>query len=117
MPRDDAALLDIVRHAREVLAFLEDSTFESFLADTRLQAAVMYKLVVIGEASRRLSLAFRTDIRDVPWVKIGNLRNVIVHEYHGVDMKKIWGIALVDLPALVDRLTPLLPSEDSDEPE
>jgi uncharacterized protein with HEPN domain len=111
MRRDEAALFDIVRFARQVLVFLEDVTLDRFLADKMLQGAVLYQMLIIGEASKRLSVAFRTNIRDVPWVKIGNLRNILAHDYDQVDLKRIWGIALGELPALIDRLSPLIPAD------
>ncbi|MCX6543473.1 MAG: DUF86 domain-containing protein [Acidobacteria bacterium] len=111
MQRDDAALIDIVRFSRQVLVFLEDVALDGFLADKMLQAAVLYQMLIIGEASKRLSVAFRTSIRDVPWVKIGNLRKILTHDYDQVDLKRIWGIALAELPALIDRLSPLIPAD------
>ena len=111
MRRDEAALFDIVRFSHEALAFLEGVSLEAFLADKLIQAAVLYQMLIIGEAAKRVSVAFRTNIRDVPWVKIGNLRNILAHDYDQVDLKRIWGIALTELPTLVTRLSPLLPPD------
>ena len=117
MPRDEAAIVDIVTAAGDTLRFVEGLTCEAFLADPRTRAAVLYQLLVVGEASKRLSVEFRANLRDVPWVKIGNLRNVVVHDYNQVDLRKIWDIATRELPLLIERLSPLLPKPSTGEPQ
>jgi uncharacterized protein with HEPN domain len=108
MPRDQAALADIVDACREAMGFLQGLGYEAFQTDARTRAALLYELLVIGEASTRVSEDLRTRTLDVPWVKIGNLRNILVHDYDRVDLGRIWGIATTELPQLVARLSPLI---------
>lgn len=116
MPRDEAAVVDIVTAAQVALDFLAGLTYEAFLADPRTRAAVLYQLLVVGEASKRLSVGFRAQMPDVPWVKTGNLRNIVVHDYGNVDLRKIWDVALEELPRLIAKLSPALPSATASDP-
>lgn len=58
MRRDEATLLDAARAARLVEMFVEGMTKEAFLEDLKTQSSVVYQLLVIGEAVKRLSRAF-----------------------------------------------------------
>jgi uncharacterized protein with HEPN domain len=55
MGRDEGALLDIAKAARAILTFVQDVQKEDFLVDFKTQSAVLYQLIVIGEAVKRLS--------------------------------------------------------------
>jgi len=111
MQRDDALLLDILQFGRDVASFTAGIGEESFRRDAKTQAAVRYCLLVIGEAVRRLSHGFKLAHPDVPWTRISDFRNVLVHEYDRVSIGKLWQVTRQDLPALLDRIAPLLPEE------
>jgi uncharacterized protein with HEPN domain len=63
---------------------------------------------IIGEAAGRLSDGLRASHSDVPWTEIIGMRNVLVHEYFGVDGEEIWATIHHDLPALKQRLAAIL---------
>ena len=67
MQRDDATLLDIVRAAQLILEFTSGVQRVSFQADLKTQSAVLHQLLVIGEAVKRLSNAFRETHPQIPW--------------------------------------------------
>ena len=62
----------------------------------------------LGEAARALSTALRERSRDVPWSKIIGMRNILVHDYFGIDKSAVWAAVENDLPALQQQVEDLL---------
>jgi uncharacterized protein with HEPN domain len=113
MWRDDATLLDILRAARLALEFRGRLKKAAFLTDIKTQAAVLHELLVLGEAAKRLSAAFREEHPDVPWKAIAGMRDRLLHGYDDVDLDLVWKTVDEDLPGLVKRLEALAPGQDS----
>ena len=113
MWRDDATLLDILRAARLALEFRGGLEKAAFLTDLKTQAAVLHELLVLGEAAKRLSAAFREEHPDVPWKAIAGMRDRLLHGYDDVDLDLVWKTVDADLPALVTRLEALAPGRNS----
>jgi len=113
MWRDDATLLDILRAARLALEFRGRLEKAAFLTDLKTQAAVLHELLVLGEAAKRLSAAFREEHPDVPWKAIAGMRDRLLHGYDDVDLDLGWKTVDEDLPGLVKRLEALAPGQDS----
>lgn len=65
-------------------------------------------MMIIGEACRALSADFRTKYPTEVWALAGGLRNVIVHEYSGIDLGVVWNVIERDLPALKERVQEIL---------
>ncbi|NDJ18648.1 DUF86 domain-containing protein [Myxacorys almedinensis] len=76
-----------------------------FEQDELIQTWVVYHLQVIGEAARALSVEFKAQYPDLPWVEIVGLRNVLVHEYFRINVEVVWAIVEADLPDLKLRVT------------
>jgi uncharacterized protein with HEPN domain len=68
---------------------------------------------VLGETAKRVSPDFRDAHPEIPWRKIMGLRNVVVHEYFHVDVRRAWKIASRDIPELINALEPLVPPESA----
>lgn len=99
---------DILDAAANIETYIAGLTFETFQADRKTIDAVVRNLEVIGEAARHL-LAFEGDLPgDIPWSDIAGMRNILVHEYFGVDLGIVWQTATGDLPLLRDRLPAML---------
>ena len=79
MPRDDATLLDILRAARLAVAFMGDLDKTAFLNDFKTQSAILYQLLVLGEAVKRLSEGFRMSHSAVAWRMIAGMRDQLIH--------------------------------------
>jgi len=73
-----------------------------------VQDAVIRNLEVIGEAVRNLSAEFRRKHPDTPWRSITALRNVLIHEYFGVDLEIVWRVVQRRLPILKRHVQALL---------
>jgi uncharacterized protein with HEPN domain len=107
--RDPANLWDMLEASAIIQSFLKNQTFQGFLADDMLRAAVERNLGIIGEAARRISEEFEQEHPEIPWRKIIAQRNVLIHEYDDIDYKEIWEVISFHMPRLIDQIRPLIP--------
>ena len=98
-------------HIRDALldirAFVEGMAYEDFLRDKRTQNAVMRSFEIVGEASRRLSREFRAANPQLPWRKMMDFRNKLLHDYFGLDLFLVWQTAVNDAPPLLPLIEAL----------
>lgn len=111
MPRDEAVLLDVAGAARLVLEFREVMDEAAFLEDVKTQSAILHQLMVMGEAATRLSAEFRGRHPGIPWTLIAGMRDKLIHGCDIVDLDQVWRTATTDVPELLSRIEPLLPSQ------
>jgi uncharacterized protein with HEPN domain len=111
MRLDATYLQDLHSAGRESQAFLGSADEAGFLGDPLLQAAVAYKLAIIGEAAGNLSLEFRETHAAIPWQRIRGLRNHLIHAYGDVDQLAVWRILQHELPDLLAYIEPLIPTD------
>ena len=81
---------------------------EAFEQDELIQTWILYHLQLIGEAAARLGRTFHQAHPVIPWPQIVAMRNVLVHEYLGVDLQEVWRTVERDLPALKHRIEALV---------
>ncbi len=79
----------------------------AFEQDELIQTWVIYHLQVIGEAAARLDRDFHADHPQIPWAEIIAMRNILVHDYFGIDEEQIWTVIERDLPGLKAALRAL----------
>jgi len=70
----------------------------------------VHQLLIIGEAVKRLSPEVRGAHPEVPWKLIAGTRDKLIHFYEGVDLDEVWKMVTADLPQLIRRIEPLVPS-------
>ena len=109
VPRDAGTLLDIVNAGRRIREFVAEMGLDAFLKDAKTQSAVIHQVLVIGEATKRLSLGFRNEHPEIPWLDIAAMRNRLVHGYDDVDLNVMWDTATIHVPRLIEDIEPLLP--------
>jgi uncharacterized protein with HEPN domain len=109
MSRDDATVLDIVLAGRHAMEFVAGMSKDAFLGDHKTQSAVQHKLLVLGEAVKRLSAGYRDQHPEVPWREIAGLRDKLIHGYDNVDLHEVWRIVTAEIPPLLAVLEPLVP--------
>jgi uncharacterized protein with HEPN domain len=101
MPRDYKVYLeDVLEAIGRIQHYVGGFSFDSFQDDRRTVDAVVRNLEIIGEAVKQLPEGIRTKHPDVDWKKIAGLRDILVHNYFGIDLELIWDI-------LENKLTPL----------
>jgi len=83
-------------------------TFDQFEEDDKTIDSVLRNLEIIGEASRHIPRAIKEKYPDLPWMEMYTMRNIVIHEYHGVNLKIIWQTVTEDLPPLIPQLKEIL---------
>ena len=93
-----------LRHINEAIEtieeYLQGISFDTFVSNKMIQDAIVRELEIIGEASNNLSDDFREEHVDIFWRQIKDMRNFLIHEYFGVNLKTVWDTCKNDLPVL-----------------
>ena len=114
MQREELYLQDILEAITAIENFLLNIKKEEFLASELLQSAVFHKLMIIGEASARLSDELKTRYPQTPWKQIIGLRNIVVHAYFSVDWEIIWSTVTNRLKPLYKEVSVILQNDFPD---
>lgn len=82
--------------------------------DETLTKAILYDFMVIGEAARNIPVEIQSRYPTIPWRVMGDMRNIVTHEYFQIDIETIWETIQQDLPLLIPQLQTLLNAENQD---
>ena len=99
---------DILEAIDDIAHFTRGMSFDAFSADKKTVKAVLYSIAVIGEAARQVPAEVQKQNPEIPWREMADIRNVIVHEYFGIDLDILWAAITVELPPLVSSLRRML---------
>ena len=91
---------DILDSIRKIHEYTNGRSLKEFEVDSQMQDAVIHRLEIIGEAAKHIPLDERQKHPDIPWRNIAGMRDVLVHEYFGVNVFRVWTILDKDLFAL-----------------
>ena len=106
--RDDTVYL---RHIQESIRRIEENVADGrdrFLASHTLQDAVLRNLQTMAESTQSLSDDLKTTYPDIEWDRIAAFRNVLVHDYLGIDVERVWDITQRDVPELKRAILAML---------
>ncbi len=107
---------DILEAIDNINLFVAGLDYEAFRTDRKTVNAVERNLEIIGEAAANLPDEILARWPEVPWNRVRGLRNLLAHEYSGVDVSILWQTIHEDLPALYPLLRKILASPESGEP-
>ena len=108
-PRDPySSLFDILTASKNIMQFVVGMNLEQFESDIRTSFAVQHQLMVIGEATKRISPEFREKNSNVPWKKIAGLRDVLIHQYDNASSSKVWIAIQNELLTLIANIEKIL---------
>ena len=107
-PREKAYLLHIRDAITAVELYGSAHSYEQFIESSWDQAALARHLEIIGEAASQLPDEYKKLHQEIPWRRISDFRNVLIHEYFAVDPKLIWEIIEKDIPTLKKQIENLL---------
>ncbi|MEI7482592.1 MAG: DUF86 domain-containing protein [Elusimicrobiota bacterium] len=106
-----------VKHILDSIVEIERHTLKislpDFLKSTLIQDATIRRLEIIGEAVKKIPAEARSSAKDIPWKQIAGLRDLLIHEYFGVDLRLVWKVVIKDLPDLKKNMLKLLKELDS----
>ena len=109
MPRDYKQQLDdILQAIAFIREYVKGMDYKAFAADIKTQHAVIRNLEVIGEAARTIPEDVRDKADEIEWYKIIALRNILIHEYFGVNLKIVWDVIENKLAAVESTCRRLL---------
>ncbi|PJA55721.1 hypothetical protein CO165_02035 [Candidatus Roizmanbacteria bacterium CG_4_9_14_3_um_filter_33_18] len=100
---------DILTSIDAIEEYIEGLDYCKFEEDFLTQDAVMMRLSIIGESTAKLTLEFRRSHTDIPWKSMKAVRNLIVHDYSSINLKKIWEIISKDLPTTKKQILQIIP--------
>jgi len=101
-------LEDTLNAMEKAELFITDMTYEEFLKDEKTIFAVIRAIEVIGEALKHVPSELRQKFSDIPWRDITGMRDILVHEYFGVDLETVWETVKTDIPSIKPPIVELL---------
>lgn len=111
--KDDIAY---VRHIRECIRRIEENVSEGrdrFIESHSLQDAVLRNLQTMSESTQHLSDALKAAHPEIEWARIAAFRNVLVHNYLGIDIDRVWEITQRDVPELKRAILTMLQEREN----
>ena len=112
MRNDRDRLLDIAEAIERIERYAQTGR-QSVESDELKQTWIVHHLQIIGEAAGKLSEGIRLAHSQVPWAEIIAMRNILVHDYFGVDLDEVWSAVVRDLPPLERSVREMLREIDS----
>jgi len=105
MPRDDSARVrDIVEACDRIVRATAGLDRAAFAEHDLVIRAVLYDFAVIGEAAKGVSAVMRAAHPTIPWSDMAGMRDVVIHQYFGVDADIVWRAAAVSVPRVLAQL-------------
>ncbi len=104
-------LQDMLDASLKATTFTKDMSFEEFEKDEKTQYAVIRALEIVGEASKKVPMAFKERNPGIPWRAISGMRDKVIHDYMGINHVVVWKTVIEDLPPLIVELMRIIKAE------
>jgi len=101
-------LNDILDAMTKIESYIKGLYYEEFIHNDMVKDAVLRNLEIIGEAAKNIPEDVREIYSDIPWKRIVGLRNIVIHEYFGVDLENIWKIITENIPEVKPTIVEIL---------
>jgi len=99
---------DILGSVSKIERYIKSLDYNKFVKNDMVVDAVIRNLEIIGEAARNIPENVRKLYPEIPWERMIGLRNIVIHEYFGVDENILWEIIKKDIPKLKIKLEEIL---------
>ncbi len=100
MKDDKLYLIHLSESIAKIESYMDGLDFAAFMQNTLVQDAVLRNLQVLAESTQRLSEDFKKHHSEIEWYKISGLRNILVHDYLGIELETVWIVVTDKLPEL-----------------
>jgi uncharacterized protein with HEPN domain len=101
-------LEDIVECAKKIDEYTKNFTEEDFLVDEKTKDAVIVRIQIIGEAIKNLPADWKRNYEDINWKKSIKLRNIFIHNYFGINGRRLWKTVKTEIPELKEKILKLM---------
>jgi len=98
---------DIIEALDRIFHYVKDLNYDGWMKDQKTIDAVIRNLEIIGEAAANVPQEIQDLYVDIPWYQMKGMRNILIHEYFGVDNDVLWNTIKKDLPVLKEKLQAL----------
>jgi len=103
--KDLPTLLNLLDSANKIRSYVKNlKSADDFFEDEKTFDAVMMNFIIMGESVSKLSAGFKSKNKNIPWNKVKDFRNLIAHDYFGIDAEEVWQIIKKHLPRLIKDL-------------
>lgn len=103
---------DILNAIKKISSYTKSLSFDQFTEDEKTVDAVVRNLEVLGEAVKNIPETLKSKYGEVEWKKIAGVRDIMIHEYFGVDTEILWDIVQNKLPILSERIQKILKDQN-----
>lgn len=100
MKDDKLYLIHIKESIEKIESYVDGLDYSAFSQNSLVQDAVLRNLQVLAESTQRLSENFKFHHHEIEWYKIAGLRNILVHDYLGIDLETVWAVIVCNLKEL-----------------
>ncbi len=101
-------LNDILKSIQKIQKYTKGKTYDDFIQNDLLVDGVVRNLEVIGEAVKNIPASFRKKYSSIEWKKIAGLRDILIHEYFGIDYEILWDIVKNKIPELENQMKEII---------
>lgn len=104
-------LEDILQAIEKIEIYTKDLSYDEFCSNSMVVDAVIRNFEVIGEAIKNISKEIQEKYTSVEWKEAAGFRDVLIHDYFGIDLEAIWDTIKINIPSFKKHMTEVLKHE------
>ena len=98
----------ILESIKLIEEYIKGISLNDFMSSVKIQDMVMRRLEIIGEAVKNLPVDLKCKYPNIEWKKISGMRDILIHEYFGVDLKLTWNVVEIEIPKLKNNIIQII---------